>query len=128
MRLTRSEWSQANSSYYNASDAVSVRSQLDTINKELEDERKKTKNVISKQTEELEEYKKRREDGITQQKKMLARMDELQGELEQTIKRIETLQRGGSGYGARANRGMNFSGSQGSRNSSKDSRNNSYGR
>lgn len=62
MRHTRSEWSRANSSYYNHSDAGTVRSQLDSISKELDDEKKKTKNVISKQVEELEEYKKQRED------------------------------------------------------------------
>lgn len=128
MRHTRSEWSRANSSYYNESDAGTIKSQLESISKELDDERKKTKNVISKQTEELEEYKRQREDGLTQHRKMVARMEELQGELEQTIKRIETLQRGGGGYGARANRPMNFGGSQGSRNSSKDSRNYSNGR
>ena len=61
---------------------------------------------------------------------MRAKMAELQNELEQTIKRIETIQRGGGGYGARANRGMNFGGSNGSRNSSVGSnkRSNSYNR
>jgi len=54
---------------------------------------------------------------------MKARMVELQSELEQTIKRIETVQRGGGGFGARANARLNFSGnSQGSRNSSNVSR------
>ena len=61
---------------------------------------------------------------------MQARMAELQNELEQTIKRIEQIQRGNGGYGARANRVMNFGGvaSNGSKNSSKDSRNNSNSR
>ena len=52
-------------------------------------------------------------------------MAELQSELEQTIRRIENIQRGGNGYGARANRAMNFGGSQGSRGSSNNSRTNS---
>ena len=50
---------------------------------------------------------------------MKQRMVELQNELEQTIKRIEQVQRGGGGFGARANARMNFSGgSNASRNSS----------
>ena len=57
---------------------------------------------------------------------MRTRMTELQSELEQTIKRIEQIQRGGGGYGARANRVMNFAGgSNGSRNSSLGSNNRS---
>ena len=57
---------------------------------------------------------------------MKARMNALQSELEQTIKRIEQIQRGGNGFGARANARLNFSGnSQGSRNSSNASRGNS---
>lgn len=35
-------------------------------------------------------------------------MAELQNELDQTIKRIEQIQRGGGGFGARANARMNF--------------------
>ena len=54
-------------------------------------------------------------------------MTELQSELEQTIKRIEQIQRGGGGYGARANRQMNFVGNSGSRNSSLNSNNKSNG-
>ena len=56
-------------------------------------------------------------------------MIELQNELEQTIKRIENVQRGGGGFGARANARMNFNGnsnaSRNSSNASGNARNNS---
>jgi len=55
---------------------------LDTLNQELEEERTKTVTVIGKQSEELEEVKKKTEEGAVQQKKMKARMTELQNELE----------------------------------------------
>lgn len=102
------------------SDAESVRTQLDALTQTLEEERTKSNNVISEQINELEEAKKKSMEGQEQALKMRTRMVELQSELEQTIKRIEQIQRGGGGYGARANRQMNFGGS-GSRNSSLNS-------
>ena len=77
LRHTRSEWSNANSSYYKASDAGTVKTQLEGITQELEEEQKKSEKVIGKQIEELEEVKTRRDDNSAQQKKMLARMGEL---------------------------------------------------
>lgn len=65
MKGTRSEWSHANSTYYNQSEAGTVKTQLDTINKELEEEQKKVVTVISKQLEELEEVKTKREESET---------------------------------------------------------------
>ena len=91
MRASKTEWSQTSSNYFNQSDASTVKSQLDTITKELEDERKKVTTVISKQQQELEEVKSKREESENHQKKMIARMNELQSELEQTIKRIEMI-------------------------------------
>ena len=116
---------QPNQSMTNQSEAESVRTQLDGLNQTLEEERNKSSTVLSEQVKELEEAKKKTEEGQDQAAKMRARMAELQNELEQTIKRIETIQRGGGGYGARANRGMNFAGSNGSRNSSVGSNNRS---
>ena len=114
-----------NQSVTNQSEAESVRTQLDGLNQTLDEERNKNATVLSEQQKELEEAKKKADEGQDQGAKMRARMSELQNELEQTIKRIETIQRGGGGYGARANRGMNFSGSNGSRNSSVGSNNRS---
>ena len=96
------------------------------LNHVLEKEQKKSTEIISKQVQEAEEARKKVEEGEEQQNKMKARMNALQSELEQTIKRIEQIQRGGGGFGARANARLNFSGnSQGSRNSSNLSRGNS---
>lgn len=66
MRGSRSSWSQNNSTYYNQSEASTVKSQLDTITRELDDERKKCDSVIGKQLDELEEVKKQREEGAIQ--------------------------------------------------------------
>ena len=46
MKLTRSEWSRGNSTYYNQSDTGTIKTQLDTITQELEDEKKKTDTVL----------------------------------------------------------------------------------
>ena len=66
MRGTKSSWSNVNSTYYNQSEASTVKSQLDTITTELENERKKCDQVLIKQLYELEEVKKQHEESALQ--------------------------------------------------------------
>ena len=61
----------------NPSETESVRTQLVDLQHELESEKRRTDEVMSKQTEELEEAKKKAGEGDEAQKKMRARMAEL---------------------------------------------------
>ena len=64
------------------SEAETVRSQLLDLTAQLEQDQAHSSDIISKQTEELEEAKKKVEEGSEQQRKMKARMADLQNELE----------------------------------------------
>jgi len=75
-------------------DAEAIKRQLDEINFRLEQERKDTGTIIKEQESELERAKKELEERRDGERKLKARIKELEGELEQTIKRIDQLQRG----------------------------------
>lgn len=59
-----------------------MRTQLDGLNQTLEEEQRKSTTVIGEQFKELEEARKKAEEGQDQALKMRARMTELQSELE----------------------------------------------
>ncbi|CDW82093.1 UNKNOWN [Stylonychia lemnae] len=76
------------------SDMDHVKRQLEDVSHQLEQERSTTGSMIDRQDKEIEECKKELEDQRENEKKLKARQKELQDELDQTLKRIEQLQRG----------------------------------
>jgi hypothetical protein len=75
-------------------DADFVKRQLDDINANLESERETAGSIVQRQAEEIETCKKELETKKENELKLRTRAFELQEELEQTLRRIDQLQRG----------------------------------
>lgn len=75
-----------------------LKSQLGNLKRKFDEEKAQTENVTGKQSQDFEQMEKEIQDAIENENKQRARMSELQEELQQTIKRIEQLQRGAGGF------------------------------
>lgn len=102
----------------------SVRTQLDALNSELDQERTANMDTMRKAIDEKELVEKRLEESKENENKIKEKMAQLAEELDRTIKRVDQLQTGNPGYGNRARGRMNFAGSPAGSNNS-GSRNNS---